>query len=77
MKQAGYTNAQITEKLQIRDNYRVKVWWRQYRKDGEAAFIDKRGRREEYKGQDLYIKKLEMENDILKKHLEILNVEGR
>ncbi|MFC0474607.1 helix-turn-helix domain-containing protein [Robertmurraya beringensis] len=77
MKQNGYTNTQITEKLQIKDKDRVKFWWRKFRKDGETAFIDQRGRRNEYKDQDLYIKKLEMENDILKKYLEILNEEVR
>ncbi|RKJ50399.1 helix-turn-helix domain-containing protein [Butyricicoccus sp. 1XD8-22] len=76
MKEEGFTNTQITEKLNIRDKGRVKTWWRIYRKEGEAAFIDNRGRRKEYKDQDRYVRKLEMENAILKKYLEILNKEG-
>ncbi|MGG3739293.1 helix-turn-helix domain-containing protein, partial [Aeribacillus pallidus] len=77
MKEAGYTNAQINEKLGIKDKDRLKVWWRKYKKDGEAGLIDRRGRRKEYKDQDRYVRKLEMENAILKKYLEILNKEGR
>jgi transposase len=73
MKEAGYTNAQINEKLGIKDKDRLKVWWRKYKKDGEAGLIDSR----EYKDQDRYVRKLEMENAILKKYLEILNKEGR
>lgn len=77
LRELGYTNPQIAEKLNIADRDRVKVWWRNYRKDGEAAFIDKRGRHKESKDTDRYVKKLEMENAILKKYLEILNKEGR
>jgi len=77
MKEAGFTNAQIKEKLNLADKDRVKTWWRNYKKDGETALIDKRGRRQEYKDMDRYVKKLEMENAILKKYLEILNREGR
>jgi transposase len=65
LRELGYTNPQIAEKLNIADRDRVKVWWRNYRKDGEAAFIDKRGRPNEYKDTDRYVKKLEMENAIL------------
>lgn len=77
LKESGYTNIQISEKLGIKDPDRLKVWWRNYKKFGEAAFIDKRGRRKEYKDHDRYVRKLEMENAILKKYLEILNKEGR
>lgn len=76
-EQLGYTNIQIAEKLNIANKSTVKAWWRNYKKDGETAFIDKRGRRDDYKDTDRHVKKLEMENAILKKYLEILNEEGR
>lgn len=53
----------------------MKCWYRQFRKEGQSAFIDKQGRREVYKDKDRYVRKLEMENKILKKYLEILNKE--
>jgi transposase len=77
MKEDGYTHSQIAEKLGITNKDTVKFWYRQFRKEGQSAFIDKRGRREDYKDKDRYVRKLEMENKILKKYLEILNKEGR
>jgi transposase-like protein len=73
LRELGYTNPQIAEKLNIAERDRVKVWWRNYRKDGETAFIDKRGLHKESKDTDSYFKRLEMENAFL----EILNDEGR
>jgi transposase len=63
--------------LGITNKDTVKHWYRQYREEGQSAFIDMRGRSEEYKDKDRYVRKLEMENKILKKYLEILNKEGR
>ncbi|MED1443239.1 helix-turn-helix domain-containing protein [Aeribacillus composti] len=75
LKEDGYTHAQIAEKLGITNKDTVKCWYRQFRKEGQSAFIDKQGRREVYKDKNRYVRKLEMENKILKKYLEILNKE--
>jgi transposase len=77
MKEEGYTYSQITETLGITDKDRVRAWWRKYKEEGKVAFIDKRGRRKKYKDHDRYVRKLEMENKILKKYQEILHKEGR
>ncbi len=37
--------------------------------------MDQRGRRQKYVDQERYVHKLERENDVLKKWLEILNLE--
>ena len=73
----GKTRAEIAEILGIRDPIRVKVWLRQYRKEGEGAFDRKRrtgllGRRPKKENQEAYIARLEMENELLKKfHAEL------
>ena len=77
MRLQGQTKKAIAEKLGIDDVDRIKVWMRKYRKKGEYGLLDQRGRRDEYIDQERYIRKLEMENDVLKKWLVILNQEGR
>jgi transposase len=77
MKEEGYTYSQITETLGITDKDRVRAWLRKYKEEGKEAFFDKRGRRKKYKDHDRYVRKLEMENKILKKYQEILHKEGR
>jgi transposase len=71
-----WTNRAITEHLGIHDLNRVKIWVRTFRKQGERAFEDRRGDpfREETE-TSRYIKRIEMENVVLKKWLEILNQE--
>lgn len=73
----GKTRAEITELLGIRDAGRVKIWLRQYRQEGKAAFHKQRregliGRPPKKENQDAYIARLEMENELLKKfHTEL------
>ncbi|QOT01353.1 helix-turn-helix domain-containing protein [Brevibacterium sp. JNUCC-42] len=71
-----WTHKQIAEHLGISDKDRVKVWMRKYRKQGEFGLLDQRGRREVYLDQDRYVHKIERENEILKKCLEIWMREG-
>lgn len=75
--EAGKTRQEITELLGIRDRDRVKKWLRQYRQKGEAAFDKKPrkggpGRPPKRENQEAYIRRLEMENKLLKKfHTEL------
>lgn len=44
---------------------------KKYKKLGEFGFMDQQGRLKEYIDQDSYVQKLERENELLKKCLEI------
>lgn len=77
MRLSGMSSQQVAEKLGIQDIGRLRVWVRKFRKEGEFGFVDQRGRRKKYVDQERYVEKLELENDVLKKWLEILNREGR
>jgi len=69
--QEKWTYRQITEHFQIQDKDRVKSWMRKYRQLGEFGLLDQRWRRKEYIDQSRYVQKLERENEMLKKCLEI------
>lgn len=77
MRLKGMTKKQIAEQLGIEDVDRVKIWMRKYKAEGDFGLIDHRGRRQDYVDKDRYVKKLELENDVLKKWLEILKREGK
>jgi transposase len=71
-----WTNRAIAEHLGINDINRVKRWVRVYREQGERAFEDRRGNpHREQTEESRYIKRLELENTVLKKWLAILNQE--
>lgn len=40
----GKTRAEITQQLQVRDPQRVRVWLRQYRREGVTGFSKAQGR---------------------------------
>jgi transposase len=63
----GLNQRQITEALGIYDKDRVKKWIRAYRREGQQAFLARKGRPARTKDKDAYIKQLEMENELLKK----------
>lgn len=71
MRLMGMTKAKVAEELGIKDINRLKVWMRKYRQEGEFGLVDHRGRRKNYVDQDRYMRRLEMENAVLKKWLEI------
>lgn len=76
MRMEGKTKREIAAELEIVDKDHIKKWMRQYREHGESALIDKRGRKQKsYTDQERYIKKLEMENAILKKWIQITKEE--
>ena len=65
----GKTRKEITEALDIYDRDRVKKWLRRYRREGEAAFLKKRGRPgrpPKKENTEAYIARLEMEVELLK-----------
>lgn len=67
----------ITEHLNIQDRDRVKVWMRKYRKNGTTVFEDRRGNPHRVETeQQRELRRLQMEVDVLKKWLQILNREG-
>ncbi|GIM47704.1 hypothetical protein DNHGIG_32530 [Collibacillus ludicampi] len=75
MRLQGKTKKQVAELLGIEDVGRLKVWMKKYREEGEYGLLEHRGRRKEYVDQERYVRRLEMENDVLKKWLEILKRE--
>jgi transposase len=77
LKEEGYSYKQIADRLNIVSGDTVTTWWMKYQRDGQAFHLDNRGRRKEYTDQERYIKKLELENAVLKKYQEILMKEGK
>jgi transposase len=65
----GMTRAEITEALGLRSAGRVKIWVRQYRREGIAAFNKPMGRpRKVEESEKAELERLRMENTLLKKH---------
>ncbi|ODG93517.1 MULTISPECIES: helix-turn-helix domain-containing protein [Bacillaceae] len=77
LKEEGYSYKQIADRLNIVSSDTVTTWWMKYQRDGHAFHLDNRGRKKDYSDQERYIKKLELENAILKKFQEILIKEGK
>jgi transposase-like protein len=70
--EGGLTRREIEEKLGLSKG-RVKAWLRIYRREGEAGLQKpRRGRPPKRENTEAYIRRLEMENDLLKKlHAEL------
>lgn len=75
LRHGGMTKQRVADELGIADIGRLKVWMRKYKEQGEYGLMEHRGRREQYKDQERYLKRLEMENAVLKKWLEITKKE--
>jgi transposase len=69
------TKQRVADELEIADIGRLKVWMRKYKEQGEYGLMEHGGKRKQYKDQDRYLKRLEMENAVLKKWLEITKKE--
>lgn len=66
--EAGKTRAEITKLLEIRDPHRVKAWLKQYRREGACGFGKAQGRpKKRTESMEEELKRLRMENDLLKK----------
>lgn len=76
LKKEGRSYSQIANALNIASTGTVKSWWHRYQKEGNTFYLDKRGQKRS-SDQDSYIRKLELENAVLKKFEEILIKEGR
>ena len=64
----GYTYLEIANQLEIRLMDRIKVWVRQYRREGASAFIRPIGRpRKQAESEQSELARLRMENALLKK----------
>jgi transposase-like protein len=64
----GKTRSEITNMLGLRDQQRVKMWVKQYRKEGESLFTKHIGRPcKNVETQEAELKRLRMENTLLKK----------
>jgi len=74
-QEKGWSAREICEKYSIIDLNRISGWVRQYRREGEAMFANKRkrsGRKPKQENLSAYIARLEMELDLLKKfHTEL------
>lgn len=57
------TRAEITAFLEIQDRDRVKMWLRQYRREGISAFTKPKGR---HHNEQSELERLRMENTLLK-----------
>jgi len=69
----GRTQAEITSALGICDPHRAKVWLKQYRREGYEGFSKPIGRpRQQAENAQTELKRLRMENTLLKKfHTEL------
>ncbi len=75
MRLQGTTIKKVAEELGIVDIGRLKVWMRRYKQMGDFGLMDHRGKREQYINEDRYIRRLEMENAILRKRLAFTKAE--
>ena len=66
-EEEGLIYQEITERLEINDPQRVRVWMRIYRREGIAGLKKPRGRpKKDHDSLEARIKRLEMENTLLK-----------
>lgn len=75
MRLQGMTKQKVAEVLGIVDIDRLKVWMRRYKQMGDYGLMDHRGKRKQYIDEDRYVKRLELENAVLKKWLAITKAE--
>lgn len=66
-EQEGYTRAQITAALGIRDPQRIQKWLAQYRAEGARAFSKPIGRPRKARGLPEELEQLRMQVALLKK----------
>ncbi|WP_240546247.1 helix-turn-helix domain-containing protein [Paenibacillus artemisiicola] len=71
----GMTKQKVAEVLGIADVGRLKVWMRRYIQMGDFGLTDTRGKRKDYANENSYVRRLEMENAVLKKWLAITKAE--
>ena len=68
----GKTRAEVTALLEIRHPHAVKEWGKKYRREGASAFGKAKGRPRKSENEQAELKRLRMENALLKKfHTEL------
>ncbi|RPI89323.1 MAG: transposase [Chloroflexi bacterium] len=68
--------AEVAEQLGIRKAARIEAWVAMYRKEGEASFLKRIGRPPKAETEQSELKRLRMENALLKKfHSELRELE--
>lgn len=75
MRLEGMGKKKVAEALGIIDVDRLKIWMRRYKQMGDFGLMESRRKKQQYVDQERYIKRLEMENAVLKKWLEITKME--
>ncbi|WP_040953173.1 helix-turn-helix domain-containing protein [Gorillibacterium massiliense] len=75
MRLQGMTKQKVAEALGIEDIGRLKIWMRRFKQMGDYGLMDHRGKRKKYIDEDRYVKRLELENAVLKKWLAITKAE--
>ena len=75
MRLQGMTKQKVAEVLGIVDLDRLKVWMRRFKQMGDFGLMDHRGKPKQYIDEDRYVRRLEMENAVLKKWLAITKAE--
>lgn len=77
LSEAGLTHAEVTKRLDIRDPNRVKNWRWQYKREGILGLKKPQlGRPPKRENTEAYVRRLEMENALLKKFHTELRKEG-
>jgi transposase len=70
------TYAAVADQLNIRKADRIKAWVQMYRQEGELSFHKPIGRPVKIESEEREVKRLRMENALLKKfHTELRNVQ--
>jgi transposase len=70
------TYAAVADQLNIRKADRIKAWVQMYRQEGELSFHKPIGRLVKIESEEREVKRLRMENALLKKfHTELRNVQ--
>ena len=68
--------AAVASRLEIRKADRIEAWVRMYRQEGELSFHKRIGRPVKTESEEREVKRLRMENALLKKfHTELRNVQ--
>ena len=76
VREAHMTYPAVADKLNIRKPDRIKAWVRMYRREGELSFHKPIGRPVKTESEEREVKRLRMENALLKKfHTELRKVQ--
>jgi transposase-like protein len=76
VEEEGLSYAEVAKRLGIRKSERIERWVAMYRKEGELSFFKPKGRPRKSESEQSELKRLRMENALLKKfHSELRELE--